>query len=163
MSGAYVKKFDACPRMDLEAAETSLAFQTLKQRVPEQAARLTRLLQNPAMRAHRIVGPAETMGRFAVHYVRIAEGSDFPEHAHDDAVAAIYVIEGRGRAVLDGNSHPVEAGDTIYVPPGAFHEIIAEGGSLTYLACVSPDFGQGQKADFRFTGEGPPPAAAAKT
>lgn len=75
-------------------------------------------------------------------FVVLAPGEAPPRHRHDDAEQVFYVLEGRGRLFLGDHDeeHPVQPGDVVLIPAGAWHSIRAEGGSLRYLAvdCFLP-------------------------
>ena len=43
------------------------------------------------------------------------------EHYHRISAELHYVIEGRGHVRLDGQSHPVQAGSVVHIPPGVIH------------------------------------------
>jgi quercetin dioxygenase-like cupin family protein len=68
--------------------------------------------------------------------VVLEEGEAPPRHRHDDTEQVFYVLEGRGILTVgdDDRSHPVEAGNVVLIPPGAWHSIRAAGGTLRYLA-----------------------------
>lgn len=48
-------------------------------------------------------------------------------HAHDDMEEIYYFLSGEGIMVVGDDEFPVQAGDCLYVPPGAFHTTIQTG------------------------------------
>lgn len=142
-----IRHYSQCPKVDINKPPTVDALKLLSEREPKEAETLRTLLSNPAIDFYRLVTPAQTKGRYAVHYIRFPEGQDFPAHTHDDVFALLFIAEGKGYVLLNGNKHPVQVGDVLYVPPGTSHAIVAEGGPLAYLACVSPDLTQDGRAD----------------
>ena len=50
----------------------------------------------------------------------IAPGGAIGEHFHD-CEESVLVLDGSGVAVIDGTEHPVQAGDTSWIPPGLPH------------------------------------------
>ena len=118
MSKYWIRHYDDCPRVDINKPPTVDALKQLDERAPHEAKTMRTLLSNPSLEFFRLATPAQTKGRFAVHYIRFPEGKDFPPHTHDDVYALIFIAEGRGYVLLDGNRHDVKFGDVIYVPPG---------------------------------------------
>jgi mannose-6-phosphate isomerase-like protein (cupin superfamily) len=50
-----------------------------------------------------------------------------------------YFIAGRGTLTVDGNTHPVEAGSVIYVPPGGTQSLENTGtADIEFLCLVDP-------------------------
>ena len=54
----------------------------------------------------------------------IAPGSHIREHVHPAQEELLFFFEGRGEAVIDGRSHPLQAGTTVYVGAGHRHKFI---------------------------------------
>ena len=48
----------------------------------------------------------------------MAAGAKVPEH-QDATEEYIHILEGEGSVTIDGETHPVSAGSTIYMPAGA--------------------------------------------
>lgn len=85
-----------------------------------------------------LLGLSEGTGQFDVRGVRIAPGGISPDHVHA-WVQANYVLSGAGSLALDGEPHPVRAGDFIYVPPNARHVFTNPGpDDLVLLAVRGP-------------------------
>ncbi len=51
----------------------------------------------------------------------IPPGNGLPIHIHDPQVDSIFVVCGKGEALVNGNWESVEAGDYIFVPQTAKH------------------------------------------
>jgi quercetin dioxygenase-like cupin family protein len=68
-------------------------------------------------------------------------------HVHFDFEECIYVLSGEGATETETGEHPVEAGDTILIPPGELHATRATGGGPLTLLCFFPvaDVGSGTK------------------
>lgn len=65
----------------------------------------------------------------------ILPGEDIGEEIHDlDQI--LYIAQGTGRAVLDGQETEITAGDVINVPEGAKHNIINSGTNALKLFTV---------------------------
>ena len=72
-----------------------------------------------------------------VFIVVIRPGGAPPLHQHDDTEQIFYILEGRGRLEIGGESEdfPVEPGDVVRIPPATLHTIHCLGTiDLRYLA-----------------------------
>jgi mannose-6-phosphate isomerase-like protein (cupin superfamily) len=62
-------------------------------------------------------------------------------HYHARTEEIYVVLDGLGEMEVDGDRQPVGAGDAILIPPGAWHQIRAEGGApLRFLCCCAPPY-----------------------
>jgi len=57
----------------------------------------------------------------------VAPGGYVREHAHDRNEEVIFVISGSGRAVIDGESHPMRPGSSFFIGKNRRHMFINEG------------------------------------
>jgi uncharacterized cupin superfamily protein len=93
---------------------------------------------NPAseMRILRL-GAESGLTRLGVNLIRIPPGKEsFIPHAHSLEEEFIYVLEGVGEVVLDGQAHAVRPGDFVGFPTdGVVHSLVSKGpGDLVYLS-----------------------------
>lgn len=75
----------------------------------------------------------------------LAEATLAPEqaterHYHAETEEIYYVVEGCGEMELDGDRRPVGVGDAVLIPPGAWHQIRADGDQLRFLCCCAPAY-----------------------
>jgi len=60
-------------------------------------------------------------------------------HSHESEEEAMYVLQGRGRVVIDGNPEVIEPGTAVYLPVGSEHHTINESDEvLKFVFCFSP-------------------------
>jgi mannose-6-phosphate isomerase-like protein (cupin superfamily) len=59
-------------------------------------------------------------------------------HCHDGHEECIYVLSGRGTTSSGESSHPLDAGDTILIPPGEMHVTRNTGTETLVLLCFFP-------------------------
>ena len=85
--------------------------------------------------------------------VRLGSGSAMPPHRHDHE-EVFTVLEGTVTAVLDGERVPTRPGDTVIVPAGMEHYVLAGDAAADLIAAVpagtlfiSPD-GERRVADW---------------
>ena len=57
----------------------------------------------------------------------IAPGGHVREHRHGSEQELLFFYEGTGRALVNGESHPIVPGTTFYLGPGNAHTLINEG------------------------------------
>ncbi len=78
---------------------------------------------------------AESDGVASLHVVEIS--TDARDHYHKRMTEMYYILEGTGEMELDGERHPVRAGDAILIKPGCRHRAI---GRLRVLNVPVPAF-----------------------
>jgi quercetin dioxygenase-like cupin family protein len=60
-------------------------------------------------------------------------------HVHTDAEEGLYVLDGQGQIVCDGESFALEPGSFVFIPPGVRHEIHNTGeGPIKFFYAFSP-------------------------
>jgi mannose-6-phosphate isomerase-like protein (cupin superfamily) len=65
----------------------------------------------------------------------IQPGDDIGEETHDGDQILLFV-EGEGRAILEGQSEPIRAGDLVFVPAGTLHNFVNAGPEPLRLVTV---------------------------
>jgi mannose-6-phosphate isomerase-like protein (cupin superfamily) len=60
-------------------------------------------------------------------------------HYHKSSEEFYFILEGTGRMEIDGEEREIGPGDAILIPPGAWHQIAAEG-ALRFLCCCAPAY-----------------------
>ncbi len=63
------------------------------------------------------------------------EGGKTPPNRHQFAVEMFFVLKGEGLASCDGKTVPIQAGDSLLVPPTSIHEIRNTGQGRLYTLC----------------------------
>ncbi|MEZ5798541.1 MAG: cupin domain-containing protein [Paracoccaceae bacterium] len=64
---------------------------------------------------------------FAMGTQTVAPGGYVREHSHPDNEEALYILEGKGRAVVEGKEYPLTPGTAIFLPKAVRHMFINEG------------------------------------
>lgn len=141
----YKRKYSESPTYSLDKGRSGEAFKLLQKVDPERAEQARKLFQrtigpDAPLEVYRLINQDQSGGHFGVQYVRIVHGQDFPKHSHDVSCAFLYIVEGQGYTIVDGERHELEVGDCMFFPPGVVHEIVADPGPLAYIATVAPDF-----------------------
>lgn len=88
--------------------------------------------------ADPFAGWAEAEG-MSVRVVRITAHGPRSPHRHPRSAEAVYVVAGRGRAWIDGETARVAEGDAFLVPRGTPHVTVPDSGSSLSLVCFFPD------------------------
>ena len=80
-----------------------------------------------------------------VHHMLIPPGGRHVQelHIHPDAEELVVVTQGKGTALVGGQSHDVQAQDVIYVPPSTEHEIRNTGEELLGVLFICVPTGVG--------------------
>jgi mannose-6-phosphate isomerase-like protein (cupin superfamily) len=63
-------------------------------------------------------------------------GGKTPPNRHQLAVEMFFVLKGEGRAICDGKTVSIQAGDSILVPPTGTHIIENTGSERLYALCI---------------------------
>ena len=101
----------------------------------------TAMMDNTGVTLSNIRGRAGAMGQtnegvaIGVDLIEMQPGSGFDLHTHAGQ-HILYVIEGEGAVVVDGSAHPIQAGDTVFVPAEYPHGVTA-GDALGSLRLLS--------------------------
>jgi mannose-6-phosphate isomerase-like protein (cupin superfamily) len=61
------------------------------------------------------------LGGFARHALQGRKTSD--HHKHENLEQVYYILSGSGEVLFEGERHPVEAGDAVYLPSGIHHQM----------------------------------------
>jgi quercetin dioxygenase-like cupin family protein len=70
----------------------------------------------------------------------IAVKEEIKMHRHQDGSHVIYIVSGRGTAILDGKAITLKPGTVVHIPKGSSHNIKAEGGEMQILDFAQPPF-----------------------
>ncbi|MBD2089540.1 cupin domain-containing protein [Microcoleus sp. FACHB-1515] len=63
-------------------------------------------------------------------------GGKTPPNRHQMAVEMFFVLKGEGTATCDGKTVPIQAGDSLLVPPTGIHEIENTGAERLYTLTI---------------------------
>jgi mannose-6-phosphate isomerase-like protein (cupin superfamily) len=63
-------------------------------------------------------------------------GGKTPPNRHQLAVEMFFVLKGEGLATCDGKTVPIQAGDSLLVPPTGTHKIENTGSDRLYALCI---------------------------
>ncbi len=87
-------------------------------------------------------GPASaTAEHQSLAEAALGPGQETQRHYHAETEEIYFVLEGSGELEVDGDRASVGAGDAILIPPGAWHQIRADGGGpLRFLCCCAPPY-----------------------
>lgn len=66
-------------------------------------------------------------------------GAATDRHHHKVSEEFYYLLEGRGRMEIDGETRDVGPGDAVLIPAGAWHQITASE-PLRFLCCCAPPY-----------------------
>lgn len=58
-----------------------------------------------------------------------------PAHSHPNGEEVIYIIQGSGRVMIEGEAEPVKAGCAVLFPQGKIHMLQNSGNELMKVAC----------------------------
>jgi mannose-6-phosphate isomerase-like protein (cupin superfamily) len=71
----------------------------------------------------------------------LVPGQATDRHYHRESEEIYFVLDGAGTMELDGERAPLRTGDAVAIPPGAWHQIAADGSEpLRFLCCCAPPY-----------------------
>ena len=86
-----------------------------------------------------------------VDYVDMEPNNTLKPHYHELPAVLILVVEGRGRAYLDGKEYEIEKGDVITIPPHTSHGFSTQKDHLAFLSIQTPAiYGEDASKDTHF-------------
>jgi quercetin dioxygenase-like cupin family protein len=86
-----------------------------------------------------MIGRRDHAPHFAMRSFAVEPGGHTPKHQHDYE-HEVYVVSGEGTVLLDGKLHPIQSGDTLYVPANELHQFtVSEDASEPFrFLCMVP-------------------------
>jgi quercetin dioxygenase-like cupin family protein len=84
----------------------------------------------------------QTGGSFSLFENKSNGSSKTPIHVHAREDETLYVMQGAMRAIIAGEEHSLEAGESIFLPRGIPHQLMNESGSPAHyvLLCTPGGF-----------------------
>lgn len=107
------------------------------------------------------VDPTKGSNGFAMGTQQVLAGVGIPIHRHLEMDEAFYIVEGGGTFILNDMTHPIEKGNSIFIPKNAWHGFQNPDRELLLLWIAAPP---GLEAFFRevATRPGEPPIQRTK-
>jgi quercetin dioxygenase-like cupin family protein len=84
-----------------------------------------------------LISQQDAAPNFAMRMFEIQPGGHTPLHQHDWE-HEVFVLEGEGIFVFEGEEYPFKAYDTIYADPGKMHQFANTGSTLMRFLCLVP-------------------------
>ncbi len=75
--------------------------------------------------------------RILTHAV-LVPGASIGVHTHDDSCEVIFILNGRGSILEEGEKKAVQAGDCLYCPKGGTHSLINDSDADLVFCAVVP-------------------------
>lgn len=82
-----------------------------------------------------MIGRADGAPNFALRSFRIDAGGHSPRHSHDYE-HEVYIVDGSGDVLLDGDFRALNPGDVVFVPANHEHQFRAGDEGLRFLCLV---------------------------
>ncbi|MBE9079602.1 cupin domain-containing protein [Romeria aff. gracilis LEGE 07310] len=119
--------------MDIDSPTDSCVLPILKSPKDYQAFRISPQDTNRLA----IVFDPTTANMSLTYCVEIFDiGGKTPPNRHQFAVEMFFILKGEGRAMCDGKTVPISAGDSILVPPNGIHAIENTGSTRLYTLSI---------------------------
>lgn len=82
-----------------------------------------------------MVGREDGAPNFALRSFEMEAGGHSPRHSHDYE-HEVFVVEGHGEVLLDGEYRPIREGDVVYVPADHEHQFRAGREGMRFICLV---------------------------
>ncbi len=82
-----------------------------------------------------MVGQEDNAPNFAMRHILVEPGGHSPRHSHDYE-HEVYIVEGDGTVLLEGEDQPIRKGDVVFVPADEEHQFRAGESGLSFLCLV---------------------------
>lgn len=82
-----------------------------------------------------MVGQEDRAPNFAMRHILVEPGGHSPRHSHDYE-HEVFVVDGEGTVLLDGEDRPIRTGDVVFVPADEEHQFRAGEAGLSFLCMV---------------------------
>lgn len=82
-----------------------------------------------------MVGREDGAPNFALRQFRVEPQGHSPRHSHDYE-HEVYIVEGEGKVLLEGQFRPLKPGDVVFVPADQEHQFQAGDHGLRFLCLV---------------------------
>lgn len=87
----------------------------------------------------RLVGPSEGIEHLEVIIGEMEPGGLADPHLHDDMEQIMYILSGKMHAIIEGEEAVLTAGDVVWIPKKAMHDIRNAGDeNLRFVLMYSP-------------------------
>jgi quercetin dioxygenase-like cupin family protein len=80
---------------------------------------------------------ADGAPNYVLRMIEVEAGRGTPDHVHRFEHEN-YIVEGRGRVMIEGDWHELSPGDVVFVPPGARHTYRNTGDATFRFLCGIP-------------------------
>ncbi len=86
-----------------------------------------------------MIGREHNAPHFALRSIAVEPGGHTPKHQHDYE-HEVFVVSGAGSVFLEGDEHPIKAGDTVLVRANELHQFaVPDGASEPFrFLCIVP-------------------------
>lgn len=84
-----------------------------------------------------MVGRDDGASTFAMRHFTVEPGGYTPRHSHNYE-HEVFVLDGEGTVEEDGETHPIRAGDAVFVTPNVTHQFHNTGGTPLRFLCFVP-------------------------
>ncbi len=85
-----------------------------------------------------LIGNADQAPNFAMRQFEVMVGGNTPKHFHPYE-HEVFVLRGRGQIVENDQTHPIQAGDCIYIAPDEVHQFRNTGDQPLEFLCLIPN------------------------
>lgn len=96
-----------------------------------------------------VVTKEQSDGRYTIMRSRWLSTFQVVPHYHKDHSETFYVLDGQVEWTVGGESHVMNPGDAVYIPPNTVHSVKVVGGRDMHMLMVYEPGGYEEQADYK--------------
>lgn len=96
-----------------------------------------------------IVSKVQSEGRYSIMKSRWLSTFEVPPHCHKKHSETFYVLDGQVEWTVEGETHVLNPGDALYVPPNAVHSVRVLGGKDSHNMLIYEPGGYEEQTDYK--------------
>lgn len=96
-----------------------------------------------------VVTKAQSEGRYSIIRSRWLSTFQVVPHLHQEHSETFYVLDGQVEWTVGGETHVLNSGDAIYIPPNTVHSVKVVGGKDMHTLMIYEPGGYEEQADYK--------------
>ncbi len=96
-----------------------------------------------------VITKEQSGGRYSILYSRWLSTFEVPPHYHKDHSETFFVVDGQVEWTVGGETHVMNHGDAVFIPPNVVHSVRVVGGKDMRIMLIYEPGGYEDRIDFK--------------